>query len=178
MTRVTTSLVKIPGAGLYRSHSGIDGRAALSTALLIARDADRAFSRDPDPGHCCASAFVLSHDHAHLLMMHHVKYDAWVQPGGHCDGDRDFLAVARKELAEETGLEEAELIDPAPFHVEIHEISPWKDVPAHLHYDVRYLFRAPRHARIRSNAESNDVTWMPRDRLGELAPGIAGLLPA
>lgn len=170
--------VFIPGAGLYTPHNATDFAAAQDTAALIATKGAEAFTRDPNPGHCCASALVLSHDNSHMLLMHHVKYDAWVQPGGHCDGNTNFLEVARQELEEETGLSHADLMQDSPFHVEIHKVAAWKTIPTHLHYDVRYLFKAPKGATIAANNESHGVAWKPRSDWARFMPTVAHLLPA
>ncbi len=39
-------------------------------------------------------------------MAYHNLYDSWAWLGGHADGDRDLLAVAMREVREESGLTE------------------------------------------------------------------------
>lgn len=36
-----------------------------------------------------------------------------------------------------------------------------KDVPAHYHYDVRYLVKADSKAPIIQNHETNEILWIP-----------------
>ena len=96
-------------------------------------------------------------------MMHHKKIEKWLQPGGHADGDTDLVSVARKECEEETGVsvgnpvhwQETNILD-----IDIHEIPPRKGEPAHLHFDVRYLFLRSTEAVPRKNSESNAVKWV------------------
>jgi ADP-ribose pyrophosphatase YjhB (NUDIX family) len=117
------------------------------------------------PGHFTASAFILSPERDALLLIFHGKLARWLQPGGHVDpDDRDLLAAARREAAEEVGLPELELLSPAPFDLDVHDIPPLRGDPAHRHYDVRFLFRAPtREARAASDAKA--VRWVPLSEL-------------
>ena len=112
------------------------------------------------PGHLTASAFVLSPDATSLLLIHHSKLGRWLQPGGHLEPeDESLLAAARREAREETGLDELELLV-GPFDVDVHEIPPRSDAPAHLHFDVRYLFRA-RSEVVRGGSDALDARWFP-----------------
>lgn len=94
------------------------------------------------PGHLTASAFVLSPDEAQLLLIFHGKLHLWLQPGGHVEPtDADLLAASLREVTEETGLVELEVLDPL-FDVDVHMIPARKTEPEHKHFDVRALFRA------------------------------------
>jgi hypothetical protein len=64
------------------------------------------FARSLKIGHFTASAFLLNTDKTKFLLMHHKKINLWIQPGGHCDGNPDVLAVAIKESQEESGIME------------------------------------------------------------------------
>jgi 8-oxo-dGTP pyrophosphatase MutT (NUDIX family) len=121
---------------------------------------DDCFERSLLIGHVTASGWVLNNDQTSVLLMHHLKLDKWLQPGGHCDGDPDTLHVAMKECWEETGLQ-VQPISTAIFDIDIHEIPQRKEVPAHLHYDIRYLLRAePDSAIAASEQETLDVKWV------------------
>ena len=39
-----------------------------------------------------------------MLVVYHIINDGWIYPGGHVDGETDFLSVAVREVKEETGL--------------------------------------------------------------------------
>lgn len=123
------------------------------------------------PGHVTGSAWILAPDEDAVLLTHHRKLDIWVQLGGHADGDPDVAAVARREGLEESGLDDLEVLDVAPgagapaiFDVDIHRIPARRDEPEHLHFDVRYAFRAP-HREIAVSDESHDLAWVPLDAL-------------
>ena len=63
-----------------------------------------AFLRTNLTAHMTASAWVLSRDRRRVVMVYHNLYRSWSWTGGHADGDRDLLAVAMREVTEETGL--------------------------------------------------------------------------
>ncbi len=122
--------------------------------------------RSLEKGHLTGSAFVVNPQRTHCLLMHHAKLDIWVQLGGHADGDPDLLAVATKEAHEESGLESITLVSPEVFDLDIHEIPPHKGIPAHLHFDVRYLFEANPDEPLVVNRESKDLKWIPLEEVG------------
>jgi len=119
-----------------------------------------------EPGHFTASAFVLSPDRAALLLVHHRKLDRWLQPGGHVEAsDLDLIAAARREVLEETGIAELELLQPASFDLDVHPIPALGRELPHEHFDVRFLFRAGT-PELRLSSESKAVRWVP---LAEIA---------
>ena len=97
------------------------------------------------PGHLTASGFVLSPDRTSVLLVEHVKLGRWLQPGGHLEpNDRSFEEAARREIYEETGLENLRY-DPAMnglFDLDVHMIPVHAGEPEHLHYDLRFVFVA------------------------------------
>lgn len=95
------------------------------------------------PGHLTASAFVLSPEGDALLLILHKKLGIWVQPGGHIEpGDVSLEAAARREAAEEVGIELPRVDAATIFDVDIHTIPARKDEAEHDHFDVRFCFRA------------------------------------
>jgi ADP-ribose pyrophosphatase YjhB (NUDIX family) len=120
-----------------------------------------------EPGHVTASAFVLSPDEARLLLIHHGKLHRWLQPGGHCETtDGSAEAAARREALEETGVADLELLA-APFDVDVHEIPARGASPAHLHFDVRFLFRANNDA-LQSGSDALAARWVKLDEVASL----------
>lgn len=160
---------------LLAAHEAADEMEAAHRARMLALldAAGDPFSRERfEPGHFTASAFVLSPEKDALLLILHGRLGRWLQPGGHVDpGDRDVLAAARREVAEETGLEDVEPVAGRPplLDLDIHRIPPHprRAEPAHEHFDVRILLRARRRA-FRAGSDAQAARWVP---LGDV-PGI------
>jgi len=130
-------------------------------------------------GHLTGSAFVVDRDRERLLLIHHKALDRWLQPGGHADGDPDLVAVARREVLEETGVGELNLLVPGPWDLDIHLIPERRGVPPHLHYDVRFLFSAGGGTDLQSDErEVHAAAWMPLAELASLGIEESVLRPA
>lgn len=130
---------------------------------------DDCFERSHASRHFTASALVLDPSSGHVLLMHHRKLDRWLQPGGHADGECDLLAVAQKEVEEETGLVGLRVPSAAPFDLDIHLIPARKSDPDHYHYDVRFLFEGDRNSALVQNHESKGLQWVELEKAKELA---------
>lgn len=133
----------------------------------------RAYHRDHLPGHITGSAWVTNQKQSKVLLLHHGKLNKWLQPGGHADGDEDVLQVALRELEEETGTQQATLLMPGIFDLDIHPIPTRKDFPAHFHYDVRFLFEADDQRPVIVSEESLDVKWIPIDDVKSFTDNIS-----
>jgi 8-oxo-dGTP pyrophosphatase MutT (NUDIX family) len=117
------------------------------------------------PGHFTASAFVLSPERDALLLILHGKLGLWLQPGGHIEqSDVSLIAAARREVAEEVGLHELELLPPVPLDVDVHLIPARKGEPEHAHFDVRFLFRATTR-QVHAGSDAQDARWVPLHEL-------------
>ncbi len=138
-----------------------EAEAAMQREMLIFLDkhVDSLF-RTQLSGHFTASAWVLDLDTQSVLLIHHTKLDKWLQPGGHADGDADLLAVAQREVWEETGLQTQPLQENI-FDLDIHEIPARAHEPAHLHLDVRYLLTPAKNSILALNHEVKDARWVP-----------------
>ena len=115
--------------------------ATVDLFLALLAEGGEAFRRERLAGHFTASAWVVAADGARTLLTHHRKLGLWLQPGGHADGDTELPRAALKEAEEETGLPGLR-IESGIFDLDRHWIPEHKGVPAHWHYDVRYVVRA------------------------------------
>ena len=71
-----------------------------------------------------ASSWLLNATHDKVLMIYHNIYHSWAWTGGHADGDRDLLAVAKREAMEETGVTEIRAISEDIFSLEFLTVDP------------------------------------------------------
>ncbi|GEO07935.1 NUDIX hydrolase [Segetibacter aerophilus] len=122
-------------------------------------------------GHITTSAFIVNQDASSVLLLKHKSLNRWLQPGGHVDStDTSLQSAALREAFEETGLapDNLELLSPKIFDVDSHHIpeNPRKQEPAHIHHDLRFLFKCatPQVLAI-CEEESSDSQWIPFDRL-------------
>ncbi len=114
--------------------------------------------------HMSASAWVVNERRDKVLMVYHNIYDSWSWLGGHADGDRDLLAVALREVKEESGISHVKPVSEAIFSLEILTVDGHEKrgvyVPSHLHLNVTYLLEADDKEQIRVKRDENSgVAW-------------------
>jgi len=132
---------------------------------------DHCFERKNLKGHFTGSCWVTNESFTQVLLLHHVKLDRWLQPGGHADGEEDLLAVAKKELVEETGINDVIAGRDQLFDIDIHEIPKRKNIPVHEHFDARFHFIVRDNISLVINEESNALQWVPIDQVINLTNG-------
>lgn len=176
-------------AELVRADGAVSGpaRAAEFRAFLEADGG--VMHRDGGPRHLTASAIVVDRGGDHVALVWHRKGRFWVQPGGHVEsGETSFEQAARREVAEEIGLEGLERVGHGPAMLHRHGLDAAFGRCAE-HWDVQFLLRAQAPAAelpLRVSEESGEVRWFPwplrgagpaRDT-GALPPGTVPDLPA
>lgn len=122
------------------------------------------FERTLHVGHITGSAWLINKTGDKALLMHHAKLGLWVQPGGHCDGDSDVLAVALREAQEESGISAIESVFEDIFDLDVHYIPASKKEPSHYHYDIRFLMRVTTNDSYIKNDESHELRWISKNR--------------
>lgn len=140
--------------------------AVVDVFLALLAEPGDAFVRGRLAGHVTASAWLVSVDGMRALLTHHRKLDRWLQPGGHADGDRDVARVALKEAQEESGLRGLRLL-PGLFDIDRHWIPEHKGVPAHWHYDARFVVQAGEDEGFVVSDESHALAWREVDAIAD-----------
>ena len=125
-------------------------------------------TRDNEQAHLTVSAWILNSDHNKVLMAYHNLYHSWAWLGGHADGNDDLVAVAYKEIKEESGIEKVRLLDDNIFSLEVlcvdGHMKKGKYVSSHLHLNITYLFEADDKQDIRIKEDENSaIGWIAID---------------
>ncbi|MBQ5443784.1 MAG: NUDIX hydrolase [Erysipelotrichaceae bacterium] len=138
------------------------------TILSFLERYDDAYERSNELAHMTASAWVVNPDKTKVLMAYHRIYDSWAWLGGHCDGNKDCLAVAIREVREEAGVENVVPLSEDIFSLEVLSVdSHYKRgeyVPTHLHLNVTYLLQADEKEDLHIKEDENsNVSWFGLD---------------
>lgn len=148
----------------YNEQEAAD-RALILECLTAHEDI---FSRENRLAHMTASAWVVNRARTKVLMAYHNIYRSWSWLGGHADGDADLLAVALREISEESGLaaQHVRAADTAGgiFSLEVLTVDGHEKrgayVPSHLHLNVTYLVEADEEELLYIKEDENSgVAW-------------------
>ena len=136
---------------------------------------DNLLSRENEFAHFTSSAIVVNHDRTKMLMAYHNIYDAWAWTGGHADGDSNLLAVALREITEETGVTQLKPLSHDIYLLDIlgvdGHLKNGKYVASHLHLSVAYLIEANETETLVVNAaENSGVRWFPLEEIVAITP--------
>ena len=132
--------------------------------LRRVRSGETLLTRDNLSAHFTASAWVTDPAHRQVLMAHHDLYNSWAWLGGHADGEADLLAVALREVQEESGLTDLRPVSVSPCSLEILTVLGHEKrgvyVPSHLHFNLTFLVEADPTAPLRAcPGEISRVAW-------------------
>ena len=118
------------------------------------------FSRTNLKGHITAGALVIDNE-CNILLNHHKILDIWVHFGGHSDGEKNSLKVAKREVLEECGIDKINDLEGKILDVDVHLIpeNKSKNEPEHYHYDIRFLFIA-KERQFKISQESTEIKWV------------------
>ena len=152
------------------SYTPLNEQEERDRALMLRflREGETPFSRENEPAHFTASAWVTNPARDRVLMAWHNIYRSWAWTGGHADGEEELLAVARREAEEETGVAGLRPLLDTPVSLEIITVEGHEKrgryVPSHLHYNATYLFEADDAAPLRLKPDENSgVKWFAPD---------------
>ena len=123
--------------------------------------------------HFCASVFIINPIDKKILLIHHKKFNKWVQPGGHIDDDETFEEAALREAFEETGVKVKLLGERFPReddYIRPLGIQKNRNNKGDLHIDVIYaavpVNNVATHHQV---SESYNAKWFSRDELEEIS---------
>ena len=159
MTELTRLRAQIEAFAPYNEQEEADRRQMLADVDGFSD----LLTRENATAHFTASCWIVNPDRTKVLMAYHNLYQSWAWLGGHADGDRDLLAVAMREVTEETGLQRLELLHPGIFSLECLTVDGHEKrgqyVPSHIHMNVTYLLGAMDHELRQKPDENSGVAW-------------------
>jgi len=127
-------------------------------------------TRNNEVAHITSSAFAVNKAKDKLLMIYHNIYNSWSWTGGHADGNEDLLAVATKELREETGVKTIRPVSTDIFSLDVLTVlghtKEGNYVSPHLHLSVAYLIEVDENDLLMVKEDENSgVKWIPFDEI-------------
>lgn len=146
-------------------------RAARNRLLELAAGGDP-FARSL-PLHLTCSALVVHPATRRILLRWHPRIGAWMQVGGHGDsGEVDPFPIARREAAEETGLDDLRSYPdascPVIVQVAVVQVPLGAGEPAHEHGDVRYLLATDQPHRAAPETPDAPLRWCSEEQANAL----------
>lgn len=124
-----------------------------------------------NPGHVCATAWVLSPDGTSTVLVRH-KTLGWSTPGGHVERHESTEVGGRRELEEETGLTsfDVRLVGDGPALVHITDTT---NPSPHRHWNVAWLYTCDIEAPL---SITEGARWWPVEELPDGPPDLVACL--
>lgn len=141
------------------SLADLESKMILQT-LDFVKSYPNCFSSKNLPGHITGSAFIFDKKASAVLFTHHKKLKKWLQLGGHSDGNSNIFETVLREAQEESGIKSFTYYEQEIFDVDIHPIPENKKMPAHLHFDIRFLLFPQEKTLLKISNESLDLKWI------------------
>ncbi|MFC4114269.1 NUDIX hydrolase [Nonomuraea zeae] len=142
-----------------------DEAALLSEPVQLLSEGRDFASRRNFRMHVTAGA-LLVRGGSEVLLVEHRAYGIPLQPGGHLEpDDTSLLEAAVRELAEETGIDPAQVIPASqtPVYIEYGRVParPQKGEPEHHHLDIGYAFVTDADMGLLQESEVTGAAWYP-----------------
>lgn len=121
--------------------------------------------------HFCASVFVIEPRSKRILLVKHIDYDTWVQPGGHIDENETPEEAAVREVYEETGVKVKLLGERFPREDDfIRPLGIQRNRQSNgVHIDIIYMGEPINYGTLNMDeSESTDIGWFTREELDEI----------
>ncbi len=149
-----------------------DEKQSKELMLKFLSNGDNNFDRSNLYGHVTAGALVVNKS-GKILLNHHKFLNLWLSFGGHCDGENDCLNVARREVEEESGFKDCQLISNGIFDISVNKIpfNAKKNEPEHYHYNIDFLFLVD-DDKFKMSDESTNLRWVTIEQAKQLTSGV------
>lgn len=118
-------------------------------------------------GHVCATAWIMDVTGEYLVLVRH-RTLGWCSPGGHLEPGESSREAVMREVAEETGLSDADLTAVLPGPLTVHVTDTGEE--GHQHWNIAHLFVADREVALRPEIGKGgdavgEVRWFALDAL-------------
>ena len=149
-------------------------RQKLLIEYLESHEDDELIDWNNFDGHIVAGGFIYAKEENKFLVLYHNDLKMFLYPGGHVDSnDINTLFAAKREIAEETGLNDLEQLivsnnELVPIDIDTHKIgyNERLNLPEHYHFDFRYLFIVDKISDIKTDAEElSSYKWISVEEL-------------
>ncbi|SNQ46664.1 NUDIX family protein [Frankia canadensis] len=152
------------GVALGYIEANPDEMELLRSLVVLALHGPSITARSTTPAHVTCRAAIVSPDWRVLEVMDGTT-SRWHLPGGHVDADDSSLLGAALGLAARRAGVETNMVIPGgiiPFDVDatVIEAAPLLGEPAHVHYDMTYLFHIEDRSLAVPDAAANRIRWI------------------
>ena len=158
-----------------KSYEPFDDTEKIELARFInfLENTKNVYSRNNLVGHLTSSSWIVNNDKSKVFLIRHNIYNCWAPLGSHADNETNLSYVAIKEAQEESGMQNIKLLDKKILDISVmsvpEHIKNKKVVPAHFHFDVRYLLEANEDEEIKiSEREVSDGRWFKINEIEDL----------
>lgn len=141
----------------------------LETFINFLENDNNPFSRTNLKRHIVANGYLFNENFDKVLLTHHKALGIWLPFGGHSDGESNSLNVALREVMEESGITNINILDGKIIDIDIHAIpnNPKRNEPDHEHYCVQFIFTTPDDKFVISD-ESDSLKWFSYEEFKNL----------